>query len=227
MYGFVHLCRTTKESSGMGMGVLLPPPPPSTRPVNSNIDTTDYLSGDIYKTPTSSDQSVSSSHGKSASPPIFTRQPEQPPFDEPTQNVKFITEKVTASAPAPVPVPVPVPVVLPKMSQSSSSSMSIPPPPTKHNQREKFFVRQQELENPWGQVSPNDSTSPPEPENPWGKNSYDDLTEKVQNLSVQKGNGSSSYQHASPPPARQGKPEDALFKDLVDFAKSKPGKSTH
>lgn len=214
------LHRTTRESSAMGMGVatnqqtfttspLLPPPPPSTRPGNSLVDTTDYLSGDIYKAPTSSDQTLPSSHGKS-------------PYNEPTQNAKFTTEKVPVSAP--VQVPAPVPVIPRLISQSSSINMAIPPPPTKHNQREQFFVQQQELENPWGKESPDDSTTPPGPENPWGKNSYDDLTEKFQNLSVQKGNGS-SYQHASSPPARQEKPDDALFKDLVDFAKSKPGKS--
>lgn len=72
---------------------------------------------------------------------------------------------------------------------------NLPPPPAKYNQRQQFFEQYQ------GGPSRSGSES---------GSSYDSLVGQTQNLSIK-----------SPPPAKPEKPEDALFRDLVDFAKAK------
>lgn len=71
----------------------------------------------------------------------------------------------------------------------------LPPPPSKHSQRVHFFEQ---------------STS----DSPSGSRSYDSLVGKTQNLSIN-----------SSTPTKKEKTEDALFKDLVDFAKAKSSPS--
>ncbi|KAM7518752.1 hypothetical protein LguiB_017714 [Lonicera macranthoides] len=71
----------------------------------------------------------------------------------------------------------------------------LPPPPSKHSQRVHFFEQ---------------STS----DSPSGSRSYDGLVGKTQNLSIN-----------SLTPTKKEKTEDALFKDLVDFAKAKSSPS--
>ncbi|XP_023755684.1 TOM1-like protein 4 [Lactuca sativa] len=87
--------------------------------------------------------------------------------------------------------PSPVPV-----GQYGAPPVSIPPPPAKQSQRQQFFNQNQH-----GSHSSSGSGS---------GSSFDGLVGQTQNLSV---NPSM--------PAKKEKPEDALFKDLVDFAKAK------
>ncbi|XP_019438607.1 PREDICTED: target of Myb protein 1-like isoform X1 [Lupinus angustifolius] len=83
---------------------------------------------------------------------------------------------------------------LPPAPWDTQSTAIIPPPPSKHNQRQQFFEQQ------GGSPSNGGSSA-----------SYDSLVGQTQNLSLN-----------SSTPTKQQKPaEDALFKDLVDFAKSK------
>ncbi|KAL4559155.1 hypothetical protein LXL04_031289 [Taraxacum kok-saghyz] len=77
--------------------------------------------------------------------------------------------------------------------------VSIPPPPAKQSQRQQFFNQ-----NHHGSRSSSGSGS-------GSGSSLDGLVGQTQNLSV----------NSSTPPAKKEKPEDALFKDLVDFAKAK------
>lgn len=74
--------------------------------------------------------------------------------------------------------------------------VSIPPPPAKQSQRQQFFNQNH------GSRSSSGSGS---------GSSLDGLVGQTQNLSV----------NSSTTPAKKEKPEDALFKDLVDFAKAK------
>nr|AFK38881.1 unknown [Lotus japonicus] len=82
---------------------------------------------------------------------------------------------------------------LPPAPWDTPSPVVIPPPPSKHNQRQQFF------EQHGGFHFSNGSSS-----------SSDGLVGQTQNL----------FLNSSTPPKQQ-KPEDALFKDFVDFAKSK------
>ncbi|KAI4387964.1 hypothetical protein MLD38_000346 [Melastoma candidum] len=72
----------------------------------------------------------------------------------------------------------------------------IPPPPSRYNQRQQFFEQHHGNSN-----SGSGSGS-----------SYDSVVGQTQNLSLN--------------PSAQSKQEDALFKDLVDFAKAKSASST-
>ncbi|PWA77001.1 target of Myb protein 1 [Artemisia annua] len=78
-----------------------------------------------------------------------------------------------------------------------ASPVSIPPPPAKHSQRQQFFDQNH---------TPISSS---------GSGSYDSLVGQTQNLSI----------NSTTPPKKE-KPEDALFKDLLDFAKAKSSPSS-
>ncbi|KAL0351551.1 UNVERIFIED_CONTAM: TOM1-like protein 3 [Sesamum calycinum] len=75
---------------------------------------------------------------------------------------------------------------------------NIPPPPSRYNQRQQFFEQQH-----GHGVGPSRSSS-------GSGSSYDSLVGQTQNLSIK-----------PPAASTQEKPEDALFRDLVDFAKAK------
>ncbi|CAM8983506.1 unnamed protein product [Rhodiola kirilowii] len=77
------------------------------------------------------------------------------------------------------------------------ATVVLPPPPAKYNQRQQFFEQHRGSLN-----SGNGSGS-----------SYDSLVGQTQNLSL----------NSTP---KNGKSEDALFKDLVDFAKAKTSSSS-
>ncbi|KAI3820077.1 hypothetical protein L1987_13933 [Smallanthus sonchifolius] len=76
--------------------------------------------------------------------------------------------------------------------------VSIPPPPAKHSERRQFFDQNHTSHSSSGSGS-----------------SYDSLAGQTQSLSL----------NSSTPPKKE-KPEDALFKDLVDFAKAKSSPSS-
>ncbi|KAK5832264.1 Target of Myb 1 [Gossypium arboreum] len=80
---------------------------------------------------------------------------------------------------------------------------NLPPPPSKFNQRQQFFEQQHGY--PGGSSNSSNGSG----------SSYDGLVGQTQNLSLN-----------STTPTKQEKPEDALFKDLVDFAKAKSSSSS-
>ncbi|XP_030465383.1 TOM1-like protein 4 [Syzygium oleosum] len=85
---------------------------------------------------------------------------------------------------------------------TTQSPAAIPPPPSRHNQRQQFFDQKQGF--PGSSHSSSGSGS-----------SYDSLVAHTQNMSL---NPST--------PTKEAKQEDALFKDLVDFAKAKSSSSS-
>ncbi|XP_077249801.1 TOM1-like protein 3 [Tasmannia lanceolata] len=100
-------------------------------------------------------------------------------------------------------------------SQTSKSSpwevqpsVSIPPPPSKYNQRQQFFEQHNQTLSSGTSYGSGSGFS------------YDGLVGQTQNLSIHP-----SESLDSSPPTRQTKPEDNLFKDLVDFAKAKSSPS--
>ncbi|XP_076891226.1 TOM1-like protein 3 [Bidens hawaiensis] len=86
----------------------------------------------------------------------------------------------------------------PFSQHSQPPIVSIPPPPSKHSERRQFFDQNHNSLSSSGSGS-----------------SYDSLVGQAQNLSL----------NSSGPPKKE-KPEDALFKDLVDFAKAKQSPSS-
>ncbi|KAF7816775.1 TOM1-like protein 4 [Senna tora] len=88
---------------------------------------------------------------------------------------------------------------LPRAPWDTQSAGGLPPPPSRYNQRQQYFEQQGV-----GTHSSSGSSS-----------SYDSLVGQTQNMSL---NSSTA--------TKQEKPEDALFKDLVDFAKSKTSSSS-
>ncbi|CAN4075703.1 unnamed protein product [Withania somnifera] len=89
---------------------------------------------------------------------------------------------------------------LPPAPWESPPAATLPPPPARYDQRQQYFEKH---------VS---GGSPPQRA---GSSSNDNLVGQTKNLSI---NSSSS---------KPEKPEDALFKDLVDFAKAKSSPSSN
>lgn len=88
--------------------------------------------------------------------------------------------------------------------EASTGSRSIPPPPSRYNQRQQYFEQQHHGGLPGSSNSSSSSGS-----------SYDSLVNHAQGLSLN-----------SPTQSKSAKQEDALFKDLVDFAKAKSSSSS-
>ncbi|KAL5993060.1 hypothetical protein ACLOJK_013980, partial [Asimina triloba] len=102
---------------------------------------------------------------------------------------------------------------LPTAPWETSPTNFLPPPPSKYNQRQQYFEQQH--------------TSTGGASHAGGSGfSYDDgLVGQTQNLSLnQRGSHVSDFQDSSPP-VKQAKPEDSLFRDLVDIAKAKSSSS--
>lgn len=217
---------------------LLPPPPASKRPVYTEASNIDYLSGDSYKSEKVSDDFINptapanistSSHpkteanlppsygGKSDSvsddflnptaPSFSAAAPSRPISEEPTRS----SVKRQESLPDDDFIN---PTALPGFSSSSTDSKedlpkapweapaaagSLPPPPARYGQRQQYFEQ-----NVYSGGS--------------NGGGYDGLVTQTENLSLNQNEMSTSR----PTPSRQAKPEDSLFKDLVDFAKTKP-----
>jgi len=157
----------------------------------------DYLSGDTYKTEGSPQNS------------------ERTSFAAPVHSSPNPTSSVSSSRPHAVSTSSPIfssqPVYdeppssvdkcserLPQAPWDNQSTGIIPPPPSKYNQRQQFFEQQGASHSSSGSSS-----------------SYDSLVGQTQTLSLN-----------SSTPTKEQKPEDALFKDLVDFAKSKTSSSS-
>ncbi|CAA6667714.1 unnamed protein product [Spirodela intermedia] len=170
----------TKNEPAAYHSPLLPPPPPSMRPVNMEGSTVDYLSGDNYRAEKSTSANVNTqppTASESTPPAAFYSLPR---YDKPAQ-----TESSTEH--------------LPSAPWEVNPTSPLPPPPSKHDQRQQFFKH-------------NQSGNP--------ASSQDGLIEHTQNISLHEAK-SAPLRSESTPPARLAKPEDALFKDLVDFAKAK------
>ncbi|MCL7029473.1 hypothetical protein MKW94_021377 [Papaver nudicaule] len=185
---------------------FLPPPPSSRKPVNRV--SIDYLSGDVYGSersselaePTATEAPPPSKNRDSSSP--FTS-PSPSYGENPTSSFMFSGQPIYDE---PVHLQTAKSTEQQKMPAApwevQSPVVAIPPPPSKYNQRQQFFEQHQ---------LPSYGSSGS------GGSSDDTLAGQTQNLSL---NGSNS--RTSPAPTKQdSKSEDALFQDLLDFAKKK------
>ncbi|CAL9019825.1 unnamed protein product [Prunus brigantina] len=190
---------------------LLPPPPSPKRPIPTGAGMIDYLSGDTYKSGGSTATSESTSfaapvHSSSNSTSRLTPLSPSPPSSLNTTPSPIFSGKPVYDEPAPrsksidgLP-PAPWDAQSPGNPQSpgnGNSPVSLPPPPSRYNQRQQFFEQQ---------GFPGSGSG----------SSYDSLVGQTQNLSLN-----------SSTPTKQVKQEDALFKDLVDFAKAKSSSSSN
>ncbi|PQP96815.1 target of Myb protein 1 [Prunus yedoensis var. nudiflora] len=190
---------------------LLPPPPSPKRPITTGAGMIDYLSGDTYKSEGSTATSESTSfaapvHSTSNSTSRLTPLSPSPPTSLNTTPSPIFSGKPVYDEPAPrsksidgLP-PAPWDAQSPGNPQSpgnGNSPVSLPPPPSRYNQRQQFFEQQ---------GFPGSGSG----------SSYDSLVGQTQNLSLN-----------SSAPTKQVKQEDALFKDLVDFAKAKSSSSSN
>ncbi|XP_057795623.1 TOM1-like protein 4 [Salvia miltiorrhiza] len=191
------------KNEALHMSPFLPPPPSSKNPVSSDSSMVDYLSGDTYEAERSSRASGSastpvpahSSNQKSTTtPPPNPTVSSSPPDDFINPTASMFAPKPTYDEPAPA-------------SKSADNLPSapwdappgnLPPPPSRYNQRQQFF---EQGHTPGGGPSLSSSGS---------GSSYDSLVGQTQNLSIK-----------PPTPSKPEKSEDALFRDLVDFAKAK------
>ncbi|XP_050212623.1 TOM1-like protein 3 [Mercurialis annua] len=209
---FSQLAHRSSRESSQGQGKkpvsvrtispLLPPPPASKKPVSSESGMIDYLSGEAYK-------SQGSSQKLEPAPftaPIHSTTNSSPPYSPPLPSSSPPSHAANSSLTGH-----PVYDEPPPLSKSpeglptapwDSPPGSLPPPPSRFNQRQQYFDQHGSV----GGASHSSSGS---------GSSYDSLVGQTQNLSLN-----------SSTPTKQTKPEDALFQDLVDFAKAKSSSST-
>ncbi|KAL6868177.1 hypothetical protein ACP4OV_015022 [Aristida adscensionis] len=219
---------------------LLPPPPSSKRPVYTEASNIDYLSGDSYKSEKVSDDFInptapanvsSSSHAKTeANPPSsydsqldsvpddFVNPTALPSFSapsRPTSESKSNGSSVKQQESLPDDDFI-NPTALPGFPSSSTSREdlpkapweaqapgSLPPPPARYGQRQQYFEQT---------VYSGGSNG----------GGYDGLLSQTESLSLNQRSTENEKSMARSTAPRQTKPEDSLFKDLVDFAKNKP-----
>ncbi|GMI90583.1 TOM1-LIKE 3 [Hibiscus trionum] len=183
---------------------LLPPPPSSKRPVTTNASIIDYLSGDNYQ----------------SEDPTETKEPARhsDPTDAHTDFSLQLTSILAPSSPSHSADPGSAPAFI---GQAKSASLIKPAdaeqqplapsdiptgnylPPSMFNQRHQFYEQQH---GHTGNSSHSIDVL---------GSSYDSFVGQTQNLSIN-----------STIPTQQVKPEDAFFKDLLDFASAKPSSSS-
>uniref|UniRef100_A0A0D9XQ32 VHS domain-containing protein n=1 Tax=Leersia perrieri TaxID=77586 RepID=A0A0D9XQ32_9ORYZ len=224
---------------------LLPPPPASKRPVFTETSNVDYLSGDSYKTEKVSDDFINPTAPANIPAPSHSKIETNPPqrYDNRSESVSddFINPTAVPSFSMPsrptsesnrpsvnrqesLPDDDFInPTALPGFSSSSNANKygdsgedlpkapweaqaptSLPPPPARYGQRQQYFEQQYGL--------------------PSGNNGggYNGLVSQTESLSLNQRNTENEKGVSAPTASRQTKPEDSLFKDLVDFAKNKP-----
>uniref|UniRef100_A0A5B7ADA7 Putative ADP-ribosylation factor-binding protein GGA3 n=1 Tax=Davidia involucrata TaxID=16924 RepID=A0A5B7ADA7_DAVIN len=187
---------------------LLPPPPSSKKPTSADAGMIDFLSGDVYSSERSSGASGSTSipipthstNTNSIPPSTPTLSSSSPPSDYINPTASIFSGQPTYDEPAPKSKSSDQ---LPPAPWDVQSPGFLPPPPSKYNQRQQFFEQQQAFSG-GGAHSRGEFGS-----------SHDSLVGQTQNLSLN-----------SSTPTKQEKSEDALFKDLVDFAKAKSSSSS-
>ncbi|KAF8411719.1 hypothetical protein HHK36_004277 [Tetracentron sinense] len=197
---------------------LLPPPPLSKTPVSTDASMVDYLSGDINK-----------SNGRSESPeptpyavPVHSNNTHSSPPLTPTLSLSSppLYERDSTSSPIfsrrpkydePALQKAKSTEMLPPAPWDVQTPGFLPPPPSKYNQRQQFFEQHGALSGGASHASSGSGSS------------YDGLVGQTQNLSL---NQRKTNAHDSSTPTKQTKSEDVLFKDLVDFAKSKSSSSS-
>ncbi|KAG8660545.1 TOM1-like protein 3 isoform X3 [Manihot esculenta] len=182
----------------------LSPPPASKKPISVDSGKIDYLSGDIYKSQGSLGNSEPTSNAvplhfsSNFSPPHSPTLSASSPQSHTVNSSPFYTGQPLYDEPGPLSKSADQ---LPPAPREAPRG-SLPPPPSRYNQRQEFFEQHGSIGS-----STNSSSG--------SGSSYDGLVGQTQNLSV---NPST--------PNKQTKPEDALFKDLVDFAKAKSSSSS-
>ncbi|XP_037497872.1 TOM1-like protein 3 [Jatropha curcas] len=195
-----------------GVTPWLPPPPASKRPVSTDSGMIDYLSGDAYKSqgspqrPEPTPFTVPVHSNTNSSPPYSPTLSASPPPPPPPSNAVNSSPLFSAQPAYDEPTPLSKSADrLPPAPWDAPASGSLPPPPSRYNQRQQFFDQ-----HGFASGASHSSSG--------SSSSYDSLVGQTQNLSL----------NSSTTPTKQSKPEDALFKDLVDFAKAKsssPSKS--
>ncbi|KAL5982719.1 hypothetical protein ACLOJK_016795 [Asimina triloba] len=194
---------------------LLPPPPPSKKPI-ADVQTFDFLSGDAYKSEEPSQPSETVAFEESVFPnaslvPHLKPTPSPPlpahgkdPSASPAPNQKLPNnvkgellqaEKSSES--------------FPLSAWETQSSGSLLPPPASSQKHQ--LVEPQQQHQPGRAFHSSGSVS----------SSDNGLAGLVQNISLDRKDQPKELQ-GSLPPTSPSKPEDALFKDLFDFAKMKP-----
>jgi hypothetical protein len=213
---------------------LLPPPPSTKRPVYTEASSVDYLSGDSYKSEKVPDEFVNPTAPANISAPSYSKtEKDQPPsydnvpddFINPTAVPSFsmpsrpTSESNSSSVNKLESLPDDDfinPTALPGFSSSSTNEdlpkapweaqapVSLPPPPARYGQRQQFFEQQHGF--------------------PGGSNGdgYEELMTQTGSLFLNQRSTENEKIASVSTASRQPKPEDSLFKDLVDFAKKNP-----
>ncbi|GFY85528.1 target of Myb protein 1 [Actinidia rufa] len=186
------------------------PPPSSKKSAADEGMMFDYLSGDAYNAERSSGTSGSLAipiHSNNTSSNIAPSNPTPPSSSPPSDYINPTASMFTGPTydePARMTKSADT---LPPAPWDAQPPTSLPPPPSKYNQRQQFFEKKQSFPSSAAHSSSGSGSS------------YDSLVGHTQNLSIDRST-----------PTKQEQPEDALFKDLVDFAKAKsssPSKSNN
>lgn len=221
----MYMCRSSRDTlQGQGrkpangqietarVNPLLPPAPAAKKPFNADYGQIDYLSGDVYNSERTSGSSgstpvpvpthVNTTNSTAPSKAKVSWSPPSDDFINPTASDEFINPTASIFSEKPSTYGEQAATTKPIDRSSPTpleSPVFLPPPPSKHSQRTQFF-RQHNT----GALSSGGSGS-----------SFDNLLGQTNNLSLN-----------SSTPKKPEKSEDALFKDLVDFAKAKSSTSS-
>ncbi|GFS40560.1 target of Myb protein 1 [Actinidia rufa] len=202
--------KTSQCQEGTSACEPLLPPPSSKKSATDEGMMLDYLSGDAYNAERSSGTSGSLAipiHSNNTSSNIAPSNPTPPSSSPPSDYINPTASMFTGPTYDEPARTTKSADTLPPAPWDAQPPTSLPPPPSKYNQRQQFFEKKQSFP---GSAAHSSSGS---------GSSYDSLVGHTQNLSIDRST-----------PMKQEQPEDALFKDLVDFAKAKsssPSKSNN